>query len=77
MKRKKTGKYFATGYVTETHVSFSARLHFNLVQKSYCYIPGISVGVGVRVSVGVHMQNVRANVKVLEFKFFWFFFLAF
>ena len=37
-----------------------------LVQKSYCYTPGVSVGVGV----GVHMQNVRANVKVLEFKSF-------
>ena len=42
------------------------------MQKSYCYTPGVSVGVrvGVRVGVGVHMQNVRANVKVLEFKSF-------
>ena len=36
------------------------------MQKSYCYTP--SVGVGAR--VGVRMQNVRANVKVLEFKSF-------
>ena len=35
------------------------------MQKSYCYTPGI--GVGVR--VGVHMQNVRANVNVMEFQF--------
>ena len=41
-----------------------------LVQKSYCYTPGV----GVRVGVGVHMQNVRANVKVLEFKSFCIFF---
>ena len=46
------------------------------MQKSYCYTPGVSVGVGVRVGVGVgvgvgvHMQNVRANVKVFEFKSF-------
>ena len=36
------------------------------MQKSYCYTPGVSVGVGV----SVRMQNVRANVKVLEFKSF-------
>ena len=30
------------------------------MQKSYCYTPGVSVG----------MQNVRANVKYLEFKSF-------
>ena len=35
-----------------------------LVQKSYCYTPC------VRVHVGVGIQNVRANVKVLEFYFF-------
>ena len=34
------------------------------MQKSYCYTPGVSIRVGVR----VHMQNVKANVKVLEFK---------
>ena len=28
--------------------------------KLYCYTPGVSVG------VGVHMENVRANVWVLE-----------
>ena len=28
------------------------------MQKSYCYTPG----------VGVRMQNVRANVKVIEFQ---------
>ena len=33
-----------------------------LVQKSYCYIPGVHVGVSVRV------QNVRANVKDMEFQ---------
>ena len=38
------------------------------MQKSYCYTPGVGVRVSVR--VGVHMQNVRANVKVLEFKSF-------
>ena len=32
------------------------------MQKSYCYTPGVSVG--------VRMQNVRANVRVLEFKSF-------
>ena len=36
------------------------------MQKSYCYTPGVSVG--VHVGVGVHMQNVRANVKVMEFQ---------
>ena len=41
------------------------------MQKSYCYTPGVSV------RVGVHMQNVRANVKVLEFKFLYIFFLHF
>ena len=42
------------------------------MQKSYCYTPGVSVGVGVSVRVGVrvHMQNVRANVKVLKFHSF-------
>ena len=42
------------------------------MQKSYCYTPGVrvSVGVHVGVSVRVRMQNVRANVKVLEFKSF-------
>ena len=44
------------------------------MQKSYCYTPGVRVsvrvGVSVGVSVGVRMQNVRANVKVLEFKSF-------
>ena len=44
------------------------------MQKSYCYTPGVrvsvSVSVRVGVSVGVRMQNVRANVKVLEFKSF-------
>ena len=39
-----------------------------IFSKSYCYPPGVSVRVGV--SVGVRMQNVRANVKVLEFKSF-------
>ena len=29
------------------------------MQKSYCYSPG----------VGVRMQNVRTNVKVMEFQF--------
>ena len=38
------------------------------MQKSYCYTPGVRVS--VRVGVGVHMQNVRANVKVWEFKSF-------
>ena len=41
------------------------------MQKSYCYTPGVGVRVGVR------MQNVRANVKVLEFKSFCIFFLHF
>ena len=36
------------------------------MQKSYCYTPGVRVR--VRVSVGVRMQNVRANVKVMEFQ---------
>ena len=44
-------------------VIFSFLRACTLVQKSYCYTPGVGVGV----SVGVHMQNVRANVKVLEF----------
>ena len=40
------------------------------MQKSYCYTPGVRVRVGVSVSVGVgvRMQNVRANVKVMEFQ---------
>ena len=33
------------------------------MQKSYCYTPGVSV----RVGMGVRMQNVKVNVKVLEF----------
>ena len=45
-----------------------------LVQTSYiimyCYTPGASFCVNVGVRVGVCMQNVRANVKVLEFKSF-------
>ena len=45
-----------------------AFLHFwracTLVQKSYCYTPSVRVGV----RVGVRMQNVRANVKVMEFQ---------
>ena len=41
------------------------------VQKSYCYTP--SVGVSVR----IHIQNVRANVKVLEFQSFCIFVVAF
>ena len=43
-----------------------------LVQKSYCYTPGVgvSVRVGVGVHVGVHIQNVRVNVKVLKLKSF-------
>ena len=32
------------------------------MQKSYCYTPGVRVGVHVR------MQNVRANVKVMKFQ---------
>ena len=40
-----------------------------LVQKSYCYTPIVSV----RVGVCVHMQNVRANVKVIEFQFLFIF----
>ena len=32
------------------------------MQKSYCYTPRVGV------SVRVHMQNVRANVKVMEFQ---------
>ena len=42
------------------------------MQKSYCYTPGVRVRVrvrvGVSVGVGVRMQNVRANVKVMEFQ---------
>ena len=38
------------------------------MQKSYCYTPGVRVGVRVGVSVGVRMQNVRANVQVMEFQ---------
>ena len=34
------------------------------MQKSYCYTPGVCV----RVSVGIRKQNVRANVKVMEFQ---------
>ena len=37
-----------------------------LVQKTYCYTPGVSICVDVCVSV--RMQNVRANVKVFEFQ---------
>ena len=39
-------------------------------QKSYCYTPGVRVGVRVGVGVRVRMQNVRAkfNVKVMEFQ---------
>ena len=36
------------------------------MQRSYCYTPGVGAGVGV--SVGVRMQNVRTNVKVMEFQ---------
>ena len=43
-----------------------------LVQKKNRYTPGVSVRAGVHVSlgvrVGVHMQNVKANVKVIEFQ---------
>ena len=39
------------------------------MQKSYCYTPGVRIG--------VCMQNVRANVKVLEFYCFCIFFLHF
>ena len=35
-----------------------------LVQKSFCYTPGLRI----RVRVSVHVQNVRANVKVMEFQ---------
>ena len=41
-------------------------LGVTLVQKSYCYTPGVRVH--VRVGVGVRKENVRANVKVMEFQ---------
>ena len=53
--------------------SFLARLHFSAEElllyprcqrRRPCHV---GVRVRVRVGVGVHMQNVRANVKVLEF----------
>ena len=45
--------------------SFLACLHFS-AEELYCYMytPGVRVGVSVRVC----MQNVRANVKVMEFQ---------
>ena len=48
---------------------FLARLHFSA--EELLLYPGVRVGVRVR------MQNVRANVKVLEFKSFCIFFLHF
>ena len=42
-------------------IAFLARLHFS-AEELLLY-----PDVGVRVGVSVHMQNVRANVKVLEF----------
>ena len=40
------------------------------MQKSYCYTPGVSV------RFGVSMQNIRANVKVMEFQSLYSFFFC-
>ena len=57
------GRKKSTGTEPQSSCCFLGRLH--LVQKSFCYTLGVSVGIGV--SVGVHIQNVRADVKVFEF----------
>ena len=49
---------------------FLARLHFSAEELLLYPPPPPPVSVRVHVSVGVRMQNVRANVKVLEFKSF-------
>ena len=45
---------------------FLARLHFSAEQLLLYGTPGVRVR--VRVRVRVHKQNVRANVKVMEFQ---------
>ena len=63
-----------SSYLSQIQYKLDNFHHFQractLVQKSYCYTPGVRVRVRVGVSVGVRvrMQNVRANVKVMEFK---------
>ena len=63
IKKIANGPFSTFSYDFHIFPWFLARLH-------YCYTPGVSVG--------VCMQNVRANVKVLEFQSFCiFFFLHF
>ena len=66
LESDKTGKFKAVYSIV--FVLYIYKRACTLVQKSYYYTPGVHGG--VRVGVSVHIQNVRANVKVLEFQSF-------